>query len=82
MNPLKQQFSEIVQRQLADNDPPFVRTTLDRLKGLGYSEEMATHLISVCVAQEVYAVISENAPFNIERYQKMLDQLPDLPPDS
>lgn len=82
MNPLKQQFSEIVQRQLADNDPPFVRTTLNRLKELGYAEEVATELIAACAAQEMYAVIFDNAPFNVKRYQKMLEQLPDLPPDS
>lgn len=82
MNPLKQQFSEIVQRQLADNDPPFVRTTLDRLIQLGFAEEMATQMIAACAAQEMYAVILDNADFNLERYQKMLDQLPDLPADS
>lgn len=82
MNPLRQQFSAIVQRQLADNDPPYVRTTLDRLLTLGYTEEIAIQLIASCAAQEMYAVIFDNASFNSARYQKMLDQLPELPDNS
>jgi hypothetical protein len=80
-NVLREQFAQIVETQLAKNDPPLVRDTLDRLQQQGFSEAKAKDLISICVAEEMMSVILTDQPFNRDRYQHWLQQLPNLPQD-
>lgn len=79
MDILRKQFAAIVDQQLRDDQPAFVRATLDRLQAAGYSEERGKDLIATCVAEEMMEMILTDAPFNEERYQQLLDQLPNLP---
>ena len=76
---LKDQFLQIVDTQLKDNDPPHTRVTFDRLQAVGYDEETARLMIAQCVAAEIWEVMSGNEPFNEVRYRKDLDRLPEPP---
>lgn len=76
---LKDQFLQIVDTQLKDNDPAHTRVTFDRLRADGYNEETARLMIAQCVAAEVREVMSSGSEFNTARYIKNLDRLPEPP---
>ena len=76
---LKQQFLEILNNQLKNDDPPEVKQTLGRLKKEGYSDEDARLLIAQCVANEIFNFMRNNEPYNNERYVKNLHRLPAFP---
>ncbi|MCB0567581.1 MAG: DUF1841 family protein [Phaeodactylibacter sp.] len=76
---LKQQFQEILNNQLKNNDPPEVKQTLDRLKKEGYSDADARILIAQCVAAEIFNVLKSNKPYDNERYVRNLHKLPESP---
>jgi hypothetical protein len=76
---LKDQFLQIVDTQLKDNDPAHARVTFDRLRGAGYNDETARLMIAQCVAAEVREVMASGAEFNTARYIKNLDRLPEPP---
>lgn len=78
-NIVRDQFLEVVENQLRDNQPPETRLTLERLKEEGFKERVAKELIATCVATEMYEVISSNTPFNEQRYIENLHRLPELP---
>lgn len=78
---LKDQFLQIVDTQLKNNDPAHTGETFDRLKATGYDEETARLMIAQCVAAEVREVMSSGLEFNEARYIKNLDRLPE-PPES
>ncbi len=72
-------FMETVDNQLAANDPPETRQTLDRLLSEGWSEEDAKALICQCVITEVFRVGKYGEAFNQERFLYNLKNLPDEP---
>jgi hypothetical protein len=71
---------EVVENQVANNDPPETRATFQRLVGLGYSEMDAKKLIGCCVACEIYSVMRPGGGFDRERFVAALEQLPDVLP--
>ena len=78
-NIVRDQFLEVVENQLRDNQPSETRTTLERLQKEGFKERVATELIATCVATEIYEFISSNTPFDEQRYIENLHRLPELP---
>ena len=78
-NIVRDQFLEVVENQLRDNQPPETRLTLERLMKEGFKERVAKELIATCVATEMYEVISSNTPFDEQRYIENLHRLPELP---
>ncbi|MEH0667009.1 hypothetical protein H4F18_16470 [Vibrio scophthalmi] len=72
---------EAVENQLAANDPPRVRKTLDRLLALGISREEAIKYIACALSVEVFGAVRDSEEFNPERYDKNLENLPDMPWD-
>lgn len=78
-NIVRDQFLEVVENQLKENQPPETRITLERLTKEGFKERVAKELIATCVATEMYEVISSNMPFDEKRYIENLHRLPELP---
>ncbi len=76
---LKAAFLETVENQLADNDPPETRQTLNRLIEQGISEEDAKLYIAQAVCVEVFDVMKHQKEFNQKRYLKNLKRLPKEP---
>ena len=78
---LKSAILEVVDNQLKANDPPETRKTLERLIAEGYAEDDARGLIGSIVAAEMFDVMKQQKPFNLERFVKALKALPKLPGD-
>lgn len=76
---LNQQFIEITNNQIAQNNPPETKATLARLMASGHSKADATKLIAQCVSIEIFEVMKSKSEFNLERFVKNLNNLPKLP---
>jgi hypothetical protein len=70
---------KVVDNQLRSNDPPQTGQTFKRLIAAGHSEEEAKRLIACVVSAEIFDVLKQQQPFDLERFVKGLDTLPALP---
>lgn len=70
---------EMVDNQLADGQPPQVKTTLMRLVMTGTPREEALQYIACALGAELMAMEAEQGPFNLTRYGEFLDSLPEMP---
>ncbi|KXF80450.1 hypothetical protein [Enterovibrio coralii] len=70
---------EIVENQLADNNPKKVKETLMRLRMTGSSQEEAMEYIACALMVEIYDVAKCDGEFNLKRYEEHLDLLPEMP---
>ena len=78
---LNAEIMKVVDNQLRSNDPPQTGQTLKRLMAAGHSETEAKRLIASVVSAEIFDVLKQQQPFNLERFVKGLDNLPVLPWD-
>jgi hypothetical protein len=69
---------ETVENQLQDGEPIKVKETLMRLVMTGHNREDAVASIACALSIEIYDVMMNEGKFNIQRYSKHLDSLPDL----
>ncbi len=76
---LKEATLEVVDNQLAANDPPETKQTFDRLILEGYSESEAKCLIGTVVVSEVFEVLQAQEVFDEKRYVAALNKLPEIP---
>lgn len=76
---LQSAIIEVVDTQIALNDPPEINQTLDRLIAEGYSTDAAKELIGNVVVAEVFEVLNEGEPFDLKRYVAALNQLTGVP---
>ncbi|MGH7887146.1 MAG: hypothetical protein ACREPG_04730 [Candidatus Binatia bacterium] len=72
---------KVVDNQLRSNDPPQTGQTLKRLMAAGHSEEEAKRLIACVVSAEIFDVLKQQQPFDLDRFIKGLNNLPALPWD-
>jgi hypothetical protein len=72
---------KVVDNQLRGNDPPHTGQTFKRLMAAGHSEKEAKRLIACVVSVEIFDILKQQQPFNLERFVKGLDNLPALPWD-
>ena len=73
---------EVVDNQLESNAPPETRSTLERLRALGHSEDDAKRLIACCVANEIWhSLHPTGSGYDRDRYLSNLSRLPELPFD-
>ena len=70
---------QVVENQLAENNPPETRQTLERLMKSGESRENAMRYIACALSVEIYGALNNNEPYNHERYVNNLKALPELP---
>ena len=70
---------EAVETQLAENNPPETRQTLERLMKSGESRESAIRYIASALSVELHNVMKNKEPYNHERYTNYLKALPKLP---
>ena len=70
---------EVIENQLADNNPPETKQTLERLMKLGESRENSIRYISTALSVEIFGAFKHNEPYNNERYLSNLKALPRLP---
>ncbi|MHB1277674.1 MAG: hypothetical protein ACYC1Q_04685 [Bacteroidia bacterium] len=72
---------EIIANQLRANDPPETKKALKRLKEMGYDNLEAKKAIGRCLSFEIFDGLKNNKLFNLERYVKNLNKLPEEPFD-
>jgi hypothetical protein len=72
-------FMEVVDNQIANNDPPETRETLDRLISEGISEEDARLYIGQAICIEVWDIMKNKREFNLKRFVRNLKNLPEEP---
>lgn len=78
---LRDQIFEVVTNQLKSNDPPETKITYDRLEKEGFDDFTIMQMIGQCVACEIYDIMKDQKPFNLVRYLKNLENLPEEPFD-
>jgi hypothetical protein len=66
---------QTVENQLAAKDPPVVHETLERLMHSGLSRHEAIHAIGSVLCVEIWEILSQERPFDEERYERGLQQL-------
>ena len=72
---LKKIVLEVVENQLRDNNPTITRITLNRLKGLGYSDERSKEMIGAIVVEEIFDVLKKQESFDLNRFTERLSDL-------
>jgi len=75
-NRLSAAVIQVVETQIDSNDPPETKQTFERLISEGFSEKVAKELLGTVVIAEVFGVMKDGKPFNIERYVSALNKLP------
>ncbi len=70
---------DAIENQLAENNPPETKMTLDRLMGLGESRENAMRHIASALSVEIFEALNNGSSYNEERYIKNLQALPESP---
>ncbi len=70
---------QVVENQLKDSKPAGARQAFERMIGAGFSEDDSKHLIGSAIVAEMRNVLQTGKPFNGERYEELLEKLPDLP---
>ncbi len=68
-----------VEQQLESNDTRYVKTTFDRLVTNGEVAEEAKMLIALCLADESNRMFIDKRDFDVDRYQELLNALPEVP---
>ena len=76
---LKESFMEIVENQLRDNDPPEAGEAINRLLSQGISEDDARIYIGQAVCVEIWDIMKNGKEFDLERYKRNLESLPEEP---
>jgi len=66
---------EMVEKQLAENDPPEVGRVLHRLLANGLSRHEAVHAIGTVVAREALAMLRQGRELDKEVYVRELQEL-------
>lgn len=75
-------ISDIIDKQIQNNDPPETGQTYKRLQKEGQSSDEARRLISTAALVETFHIVSDRKPFKRERYVWNLTRLPQKPWDA
>ena len=78
---LKAVIFEVVEIQLKGNDPPQTRQTYERLLVSGLDDQEARRLIGCVVVSEIFDILKQHKPFDLQRFVAALDRLPKMPWD-
>lgn len=70
---------DILENQIADNNPPETKETLERLIKNGETRENAMRYIASVFSIEIFGAIKNQEPYNNKRYTSNLKALPKLP---
>ena len=70
---------ETITTQIETNDPQISKTTFDRLRNSGYSEEEAKRLMASVLVHEMFMVTKHKESFDQDRYSAMMNRLPRIP---
>ena len=69
----------VIETQIASNNPPETKQTLDRLLAQGFSREQALKYIASALVGELFGAIKGQSNYDHDRYIANLNALPRLP---
>lgn len=75
----EEKLIEAIENQIAADQPPAARATLNKLTLVGYPREDAVRLMALILAHEIEHMLAEDRPFDGAGYERMLRALPELP---
>ena len=75
-NSLKNDVINVIRGQVERQDPPFVKSTFDRLLATGVDSDEAIRMIGSALLYESLAMMRESREFSNEAYQELLTNLP------
>lgn len=75
----EERLIEAVENQLEAGEPAAAKATLNKLTLVGYERDDILQLMAQVLAFEVNAMLENDQPFNLERYEVGLRALPELP---
>ncbi|WP_421682677.1 hypothetical protein HKW98_16900 [Stutzerimonas urumqiensis] len=70
---------EAIENQLEAGEPAVTQAVLNKLTLVGHPRDEAVHLMALVLADEVKQMMRDDRPFDGERYERLLRDLPDLP---
>jgi hypothetical protein len=73
---VRDMLMEVLNNQLKDNNPPITKKTLTRLINEGSSENDAKEMMLEVVWAEIFVIMEQQKPFNLQRYTNALEYLP------
>jgi hypothetical protein len=76
---IRKHIFQIIENQIAANDPPETAITFKRLKKEGFDDFTIKQLIGQCIAVELYNIMKYKQPSDELRYIKNLKNLPKEP---
>jgi hypothetical protein len=78
MNPrLHLTIHEIVATQIADDDPPEVWATAQRLRRLGYGRHEILHMLGAAMTPQLWAALHDQRAYDPEEHRAALAALPE-----
>lgn len=78
MNPrLHLTIHEIVAAQIADDDPPEVWATAQRLRKLGYGRHEILHMLGAAMTPQLWAALHDQRAYDPDEHRAALDALPE-----
>lgn len=70
------QMHQVLATQLADDDPPEVFVTAQRLLAAGYERHEVLHMLTAPIAEQIFATLSDGEPYDRARHLAELQALP------
>jgi hypothetical protein len=78
MNPqLHLTIHEIVATQLAEDDPPEVWATAQRLRGVGYGRHEILHMLGAAMTPQLWSALHDQRPYDPDEHRAALEALPE-----
>ncbi len=67
---------QVLANQLADNDPPEVYLTAQRLLASGYERHEVLHMLAAPIAEQIHATLHDGQEYDVGRHLAALAALP------
>jgi hypothetical protein len=67
---------QVLANQLADDDPPEVHLTAQRLLAAGYERHQVLHMLAAPIAEQIHATLHDGEEYDLDRHRAALAALP------
>lgn len=74
---LGKELKGVILKQIKKNDPPCSRTTYNRLMVEVGDEDEVIRMMACVLSTELYQILKEQRVFDLDRYERLLNRLPD-----
>ena len=71
-------LTQAIENQLEAGEPAFVQAVLNKLTLVGYQRDEILELMALVLANEIDAMLRDDRPFDLARYEQGLRALPEL----